>query len=270
MQIQADSPSAPVRVEIGEHIMTITLNRPEARNSINLATAICVGDALEKAEYDPAIRVVIITGAGALAFCSGADLKALSRGESIMPEDPERAPWGFAGFVRHAISKPVIAAVNGVAVGGGTEIVLASDLVIASDNASFGLPEVRRGIIAAAGGAFRILKSMPKAAAMEMLLTGEPIDAQRALALGLVNRVVPAAQLQAAARALATRIAENAPLAVQASKRVALGIHYGLIESEQAAWALNHEEITALLRSADAKEGPLAFAERRAPRWASR
>jgi crotonobetainyl-CoA hydratase len=249
------------------YVLVATINRPEARNSVNAAVHEGLGDALELAEHDPEIRVVIVTGAGDQAFCAGADLKALSRGERITPADKAKRAWGFAGFVQHPIGKPIIAAVNGFALGGGTELALASDLVVAAETAKFGLPEVKRGIIAAAGGAFRIARQIPDKIAMEMLLTGEPITAQRALELGFANRVVPADQLMETALALADQIAANAPLAVQASKRLAKGMAGGQIASEDAAWAANLAENKLLFGSQDAREGPLAFAQKRAPVW---
>lgn len=181
----------------------------------------------------------------------------------------ERA-WGFAGYVEHHISKPTIAAVNGTALGGGTELTLASDLAVASETATFGLPEVKRGILAAAGGAFRLGQQLPRKIAMEMMLTGEPISAPRALELGLVNAVVPQAQVMDAALKMAARITANAPLAVQASKRIALGIQHGEIASEAAAWAQTRAEIGTVMRSEDGREGPRAFAEKRAPVWQGR
>ncbi|WP_197277050.1 crotonase/enoyl-CoA hydratase family protein [Sphingomonas profundi] len=259
-----------VLVERHGHVMIITLNRPEARNAVNLQTHLGVGYALEAADKDPEVRVVIITGAGEQSFCAGADLKALSRGEPLMPEDPEQLAWGFAGFVSHPISKPVIAAVNGTALGGGTEIALAADLVVTAEEARFGLPEVKRGIVAGAGGAFRIAQQLPKKVAMEVLLTGDPIDARRAQELGLVNQVVPRAGLMAAALALAERIAVNAPLSVQASKRMALGMEDGRIAADDFFWARTQAEIAVVMRSEDAREGPRAFAEKRAPVWQAR
>lgn len=256
-----------VLVERRGHIMIVTLNRPEARNAINLAVWVGAGMALAEADRDTDVRVVIITGAGEQSFCAGADLKAMSRGERIAPEDPEQAAWGFAGIVSHIISKPVIAAVNGVALGGGTEIALACDLVVAADTAIFGLPEVKRGILAGAGGAFRLVQQLPRKVGMEMLLTGEPITAARALELGLVNAVVPRAQLMDAALALAEKVAVNAPLSVQASKRIALGIVNGKILADEAGWSATREESGTVMRSDDAREGPRAFAEKRAPVW---
>lgn len=256
-----------VLVERRGHVMLITINRPEARNAVNQAVWIGCGEALAEADRDIDVRVVIVTGAGDLSFSAGADLKALSRGEAIGPTDPEQLGWGFAGIVSHAISKPVIAAVNGTALGGGTEIALACDLVVAADHASFGLPEVKRGLVAGAGGTFRIVDQLPKKIAMEVLLTGRAIEARRALELGLVNQVVPLAGLIDAAMALADEIAANAPLSVQASKRMALGIEDGTIAAEAARWKKSHKESAAVMRSQDAREGPRAFAEKRPPVW---
>jgi crotonobetainyl-CoA hydratase len=252
------------------HVVILTLNRPEARNAVNLDLAQRLGDALDHADHDADIWAVVVTGAGDTAFCAGADLKAVSRGESVVPSDPRRAGWGFAGYVSHPISKPTIAAVNGFALGGGTEITLASDLAVAAESASFGQPEVARGIIAGAGGAFRLAQQLPRKVAMEMLLTGAPVTARQALELGLINRVVPAGQLLDAALELAARICSNAPLAVQATKRIALGIADGRIAADDAGWELTEREARAVMRSQDAQEGPSAFAEKRPPVWTGR
>jgi crotonobetainyl-CoA hydratase len=259
-----------VLTERDGNILIITINRPEARNAVNQAVHVALGEALEEAERDSEIRVVIVTGAGDAAFCAGADLKALARGERLAPDDPVQAAWGFAGFVEHPIGKPIIAAVNGFALGGGTELVLASDLAISVDTAQFGLPEVKRGILAAAGGAFRIVEQLPRKLAMEILLTGDPISAARALELGLINQVVPAAELMNAARKLAARISVNAPLSVQASKRIALGMVDGAIAGDAAKWKATRREAAMVMRSDDGREGPRAFAEKRAPVWTAR
>jgi crotonobetainyl-CoA hydratase len=259
-----------VGVERRGRVLLATINRPEARNAVNRAVAEGLGRALEQADADPDIWAFVVTGAGDQSFCAGADLKAISRGESIAPADPREQAWGFAGYVRHFISKPTIAAVNGFALGGGTEITLASDLVVASEGAKFGLPEVKRGIFAGAGGVFRLPEQLPKKVAMEMIMTGEPITAQRALELGLVNRVVPQDRVVDAALELAAVVCANAPLSVQASKRIAYGIHDGQIPAEDESWALSQAEGKALMTSADSKEGPRAFAEKRAPRWQGR
>src|SRR4051794_36382584 len=175
--------AAPVTlVEIIDHTMVLTLNRPEAMNAVNAAVTKGVGDALEQAKDDPDVWAFIITGTGR-SFCAGADLKAVSRGEKTSP--PGYDKWGWAAYVRHFIPKPTIAAVNGFALGGGTEMTLASDLAVAVETASFGLPEVKRGIMAAAGGTFRLPRQIPWKIGLEMMYTGEPISAQRAFELGL-------------------------------------------------------------------------------------
>lgn len=264
------SEHAPVLVSRAENVLTITINRPEARNAVDQAVAAGIGDALEEAEQDRDIRAVIVTGAGEQSFCAGADLKALARGEQVVPQDAKRRQWGFAGFVSHPIGKPIVAAVNGTALGGGTEIALASDIVVACEGASFGLPEVKRGIIAAAGGVFRLPRQISPKIAMEMILTGEPISAERALALGLINHVVPRDSLLETARAIAARIAANAPLAVQASKRIAVGVQNGAIADELQSWQLTRNEARVIFSSHDMREGTRAFAEKRAPNWTAR
>jgi crotonobetainyl-CoA hydratase len=250
--------------------MVITINRPEARNAVNAAVSLGVGEAMEDAGKDPEVWAVILTGAGDKAFCAGADLKAMPNRAAMAPPDPRQAAWGFAGFVRHHISKPTIAAVNGFALGGGTEIVLAADLAVATENATFGLPEVKRGILAAAGGAFRLQTQIPRKIAMEMLLTGDPITARRALELGLVNAVAPQGDLMEAAFKLAARITVNAPLSVQTSKRIARGIVDGEIPAEVESWTRTADEGMTLRRSEDSREGPLAFAQKRPPVWKGR
>ncbi len=215
------------------------------------------------ADRDRDTRAIIVTGAGGKAFCAGADLKALARGEGIGSD----GPWGFAGYVRHAVSVPTIAAVNGFALGGGTEIALASDLVIASTTATFGLPEVKRGVIAGAGGAFRLAAQIPPKVALELALTGEPITAGRALELGLVNRVVDPEELLDTALELAHRISSNAPLAVQATKRIARAIGDGSYEAEAQSWKRTKEEAGGVMKSLDSAEGVRAFAEKRTPTW---
>lgn len=250
------------------NVALITLNRPEARNAVDGAVSTAVGDALQRAQDDSEVWAVVITGAGDKSFCAGADLKAISRRENLFhPQHPE---WGFAGYVRHFIDKPTIAAVNGTAFGGGTELALASDLVVAQDSAQFGLPEVKRGLIAAAGGVFRIVDQLPRKVAMRLLVTGDPISAAEALRWGLINEVVPDGTVVEAALALAERMTVNAPLAVQASKRVAVGVDDGTITADEIGWTRTTREIGALMRSEDAKEGPLAFAEKRQPVWKAR
>ncbi|MEO7078646.1 MAG: enoyl-CoA hydratase-related protein, partial [Rhodococcus sp. (in: high G+C Gram-positive bacteria)] len=183
---------------------------------------------------------------------------------------PETAHWGFAGVVKHHITKPIIAAVNGNALGGGTELALASDLVVAADTSTFGLPEVKRGLIAGAGGVFRLVTAIPRAVALELLLTGNALSAEDALRWGLVNRVVPQAEVLATALALAETIADGAPLAVQASKTVARGIVDGAVPSEAEGWALTEQALAQLSASADTMEGIMAFLEKRDPIWSGK
>lgn len=255
-------------VERRGNVMVITINRPQARNAVNAAVSTAVGDALQQADHDPQVRAVIITGAGDKSFCAGADLKAIARRENIY--HPEHGEWGFAGYVHHFIDKPTIAAVNGTAFGGGTELALASDLVVAADSAQFGLPEVKRGLIAAAGGVFRIVEQLPRKIALELLFTGEPMSAADAARWGLINQVVPDGTVLDAALALAERVTVNAPLSVQASKRVAYGADDGVIPAEEPGWGRITREFATLLASQDAKEGPRAFAEKREPVWQAR
>jgi len=263
-----DTGRPAVLVERRGNVMVITMNRPEARNAINGAVSIGVGDALEQAQHDPEVRAVVITGAGDKSFCAGADLKAIARRENIY--HPEHGEWGFAGYVRHYIDKPTIAAVNGTALGGGTEIALASDLAVAAHSATFGLPEVKRGLIAAAGGVFRIVDQLPRKLALELLMTGEPLPATDACRWGLINQVVDDGQVLEAALALAARVTVNAPLSVQASKRIAYGVDEGVITGDEPGWERTMREMRSLMRSEDAKEGPRAFAEKREPVWQAR
>ncbi len=264
---QGDTGLPAVLAERRGNVAVITINRPDARNAVNGAVSIGVGDALEQAAHDPQVRVVVITGAGDKSFCAGADLKAIARRENLY--HPDHGEWGFAGYVHHFIDKPTIAAVNGTALGGGTEIAMASDLVVAAESATFGLPEVKRGLIAAAGGVFRIMDHLPRKVAMELLMTGEPITASDACRWGLINRVAAGPVLDAAL-ALAGRITVNAPLSVQASKRIAYGADDGVIADEELGWERTMREMRTLLKSEDAKEGPLAFAEKREPVWKAR
>jgi crotonobetainyl-CoA hydratase len=255
-------------VEHRGNVMVITINRPEARNAVNAAVSIAVGNALEQAQHDSQVRAVVITGAGDKSFCAGADLKAIARRENLY--HPDHGEWGFAGYVHHFIAKPTIAAVNGTAFGGGTELALASDLVVADERAQLGLPEVKRGLIAAAGGVFRIMNQLPRKVAMELLLTGDPLSASDALEWGLINQVVKNGSVLDAALELAARVTNNAPLSVQASKRIAYGVDDGVIADEEAGWERTMREMRSLIRSEDAREGPLAFAEKRQPVWKAR
>jgi enoyl-CoA hydratase/carnithine racemase len=262
-----DDVTPVVRYEVRDHVAIVTLNRPDALNAVNSALAIAAGSALETAAADHEVRVVVLTGAGR-AFCAGADLKEIAAGRRI--DDPDHREWDFAGIVRHWIPKPIIAAVNGFALGGGTEIVLAADLAVIDEEASVGLPEVRRGLIAAAGGLLRIHHQVPQKIAAEIALTGRPVSAARAYELGLVNSVAPAGTALDVALELAAVIAANAPVAVSESKRVMHETSKAHRGWDDDSWSVNRAAIRTVLTSDDAKEGPRAFAEKRPPEWSGR
>jgi len=250
----------PVQFETHDHVAILSLDRPEARNAVNGALADALEAALDQYEADENLWVAILRSTGPV-FCAGADLKevAAGNGRALFTER-----GGFAGLVKRARTKPIIAAVNGAAVAGGCELVLACDMVVAADNARFGLPEVKRSLAATAGGMFRLPRAVGMAAAMEMILTGDPIDAPRAYELGLVNQVVPEDDLLEAAKTLAGRITANAPLAVQESRNVAAR---ALMDDDDALWAAGEEAIRRIAKTEDYKEGPRAFIEKRDPVW---
>lgn len=248
------------------HVALVTIDRPEARNAVNGDVATGLEAAVDATEADDDIRAVVLTGAGREAFCAGADLKEVSagRGSALRTER-----GGFAGFVFRERSKPWIAAVNGKALAGGTELVLACDLVVAVWQAAFGLPEVLRGLIAAAGGLYRLPRAIPPNIALELILTAGQLDAERAHGFGLVNRLVADVDgLREAALALAAEIARNAPVAVRQSLRVAREANSGL--DEAALRALTRDAFERVAASEDFKEGPRAFIEKRAPLWSGR
>ncbi len=262
----SDSTDA-VLYELRDHVAVLTINRPQAMNAVNAAVSVGIGRALDRADSDPGVRAVVITGSGD-AFCAGADLKALGRGEDV--HDPDHVDWGFAGFVQHQVGVPTIAAVNGFALGGGTELVLAADLAVADPRATFGLPEVRRGLLAAAGGVIRLQRQVPHKIALELALTGEAIDAGRARALGLVNMVSAPGKSLEAALELAGRIAANAPLSVRETKKV---MHRTAVlgsDWDDEAWQISNRAMGRILRSEDFREGTKAFAEKRRPEWSGR
>ena len=253
--------AAPVLTETVDGALIITINRPEARNAINLAVARSIAAALDELDADERLLAAVLTGAGG-TFSAGMDLKAFLAGER--PIIPGR---GFGGIAERSAEKPLIAAVEGHALAGGFEIALACDMIVASESASFGLPEVTRGLIAGAGGLLRLPQRIPRSVAMELALTGERIDAARALELGLVNRVVPAGRALDAAMELVRRIAANAPLAVRASKHVIVGsLHWPPAE----AFDRQRELLEQVTDSLDAREGALAFSQKRPPVWQSR
>ncbi|MGH9110188.1 MAG: crotonase/enoyl-CoA hydratase family protein [Acidimicrobiales bacterium] len=239
----------------------LTINRPEARNAINGAVSTAMSIALDELAEDRQALVVVVTGSGDKAFSAGMDLKAFAAGEGAAITG---ARGGFGGIARRRFPKPLIAAVNGFALAGGLEVMLSCDLVVAAEHAKFGIPEATRGLVAAAGGLIRLPRRLPMAVALELALTGEPIDAARAYGLGLVNRVVPADRLMDEALALAERIADNAPLAVRHSKDV-MSRAFDVPEDE--GWKINDEAAATVFASPDALEGSVAFAEKRRPNW---
>lgn len=257
-----------VRMHAADGVLTITLDRPPA-NAVDVATSRALYAAFDRLESDPALRVGIVTGAGERFFCAGWDLKAAAAGEAV---DADHGPGGFAGLTElHRRSKPVIAAVNGVAAGGGFELALAADLVVAADQARFSLPETRLGLIPDSGGVVRLPRLMPRPLALEVLITGRTLSAREALERGLVNQVVPGDQLLSAAQALAARIAESAPLAVAAVLEVLNATESGSVPDGFAVMRSGRlPRYAAMLASQDAAEGPAAFAERRPPRWQGR
>lgn len=253
-----------VTIERTGAVAVIVIDRADRANAIDLDTANDLSKAFDDLAEDTAVRAVVLTAAGDRVFCAGMDLKAVQAGQAGAING---VPGGFAGIARRDFPKPLIAAVNGAAMGGGFEIVLACDLVVAADNARFGLPEVGIGLYAASGGAVRLIQRIVPARAMQALLLGEPIPAEEALRLGLVNSVVPGEQLRTAAVELAERVAANAPMALAATKRIA---RTALNAGEDAAWELNAELAPLVTDSEDAKEGAAASAERRAPHWTGR
>jgi crotonobetainyl-CoA hydratase len=245
-------------------VAVITFNRPHALNAVDASLSAAVGAALEEVDGDSSLQVAVITGAGR-AFCAGADLKALGAGRDLTaPGHPE---WGFAGLVEHQVRKPLIAAVNGLALGGGTEIVLACDLAVLNEETSLGLPEVRRGLFAGAGGLIHLPQQLPLKVAMYLALTGEPLPAAEALQYGLVNAIAPQEEVVARAVEMADRIARNAPLALRATKRMVRRATGHGASWNRDLWRLQAEEMAELLRSNDAQEGTTAFAEKREPMW---
>ncbi|MGW4623945.1 crotonase/enoyl-CoA hydratase family protein [Streptomyces sp. NPDC004592] len=250
-----------VRTQRAGTTLLITIDRPQARNSVNAVVATLLAKALDELEADPELRTGVLTGTGG-TFSAGMDLKAALRGES--PNVPGR---GFGGVTEVERTKPLIAAVEGWAMGGGFELALACDLIVAAEGAHFGLPEVKRGLIAAGGGVIRLPRRIPYHLAMEFLLTGEPVSGARAGELGLANRVVPTGQAVEQALLLAEQLAANAPLALTAVKAVTLAAD-GAPEAE--AFAAQRTVMAGLMASVDVREGMTAFAERRTPRWTGR
>jgi enoyl-CoA hydratase len=253
--------TSEVLIERRERILLITINRPEQRNAINLAVATGIALALDELDGDAGLSVGVLAGAGK-GFCAGMDLKAFVAGER-----PHVGDRGFAGITQRSAAKPLIAAVEGFAVAGGLEVALACDLIVAARGARLGIPEVKRSLVAAGGGLLRLPRSLPRNVAMELALTGEPIVAERAHQLGLVNRVAEPGEALAAALELAEVIALGGPLALAATKRI-------MVESvdwpASEFFARQAEIIEPVMSSEDAREGAQAFAEKRAPVWKGR
>ncbi len=248
-----------VTVDVRNGVATIVIDRPEVRNAVDRATAAAIAAALDEVDAREDVSAAVLTGRGPV-FSAGMDLKAFNK----TGERPIVEGRGAFGICERATAKPLIAAVDGAALGGGFEIALACDMIVASTRATFGLPEVRRGLVAAAGGVVRLPRVLPRALALEMIVTGAPISAQIAFDRGLVNHITEPEQAVAAALELATTIAQNAPLAVVTAKQLA-------IESadwSQTEWPTLQAPLTNKVReSADAAEGARAFVEKRAPQW---
>lgn len=249
------------------NVAVITINRPEARNAVNTAVATGIEEAVDRLEADDDVWVGILTGARTAkgyVFCAGADLKQMS----VDPGGMMTARGGFGGFVMRERTKPVIAAVDGPALAGGTELVLACDLVVASRTAVFGVPEVKRNLVAAAGALFRLPRKLPRNVAMELALTGRlDFPAERAHHFGLVNVLCDEGEALETAKRLAAQISENAPLAVRESRRIILE---ATDQPDEVGWRLSNEGIAKMFGTEDFTEGLAAFVEKRAPRWKGR
>jgi enoyl-CoA hydratase/carnithine racemase len=250
-----------VLAERSDRVLLITINRPDQRNAVNAAVAEGISAALDELDGDADLSVGVITGAGK-GFSAGMDLKAFVAGER-----PYAGDRGFAGIVQRPPAKPLIAAVEGFAVAGGLEVALACDLIVASRGARLGVPEVKRSLVAAGGALLRLPRSLPRNVAMELALTGEPIDAERGYELGLVNRLVDPGEARAGALELAAVIAENGPLALKATKRIMME---SVDWTESEFFSLQGGIVEPVMTSEDAREGAVAFAEKRPPVWKGR
>ena len=256
-----------VEYAVDGQVALITLNRPEARNAVNGQVAVEMEAAIDQMEADPNVWVGIlnaVTTPERPVFCAGADLKAINAGQSGAINTKR---GGFGGFVYRERIKPIIVAVDGLATAGGCEIVLAADLVVATHRSAFGLAEVKRNLIAGAGGLFRLPRAIGRSAAMEAILTGEPFTAERAYNLGLVSRLVEDGQAEAEAMKLALQICQNAPLAVWASRKVVLAAH---TENDETLKQMTNAAFAGVLASSDTKEGLEAFIEKRSPIWSGK
>lgn len=252
-----------VLYDVDGHVATLTLNRPEQRNSVSPELTLQLAAAMDRFEADDDVWVAILTSTGEM-FCAGADLKAIGAGRG---EELSTAKGGFAGFVRYPRTKPVIAAVRGFALAGGTELVLGCDLVVAGTDAQFGVPEVSRGLVAAAGGLFRLPRVLGSARAIELILTAERLGAEQAHRLGMVNHLVPPDQVLDRARELAEKICRNAPLAVRESLAIARD---AMLISDEQGWQRSADAMNRVRGSDDVKEGIAAFIDKRDPQWTGR
>jgi enoyl-CoA hydratase len=246
-----------VLVEQRDRILIITINRPKAKNAVNAAVSQGLADAMDRLDGEDGLSVGILTGAGG-SFCAGMDLKAFARGENVVVEGRGM------GFTQRPPTKPLIAAVEGYALAGGTELALATDLIVAAKDSAFGIPEVKRGLVAGGGGLLRLPQRIPYAIAMELALTGENLPAERAHELGLVSLLAEPGSALEAAIGLAERISGNGPLAVAATKRI-------IVESRgwspEEMWDKQTQILAPVFMSKDAREGAVAFAEKRPPKW---
>ncbi|MCX7863981.1 MAG: enoyl-CoA hydratase-related protein [Novosphingobium sp.] len=249
---------------VNDHIAVVRLNRPQARNAVDVETAQAMHQVVERVEADPAIRVAVLTSSTPGMFCAGADLKVVAAGRiaELRPADA-----GFAGFVDAIRDKPWIAAVDGPALGGGCELCLACDMIVATTSARFGLPEVKRGLMANGGGVSRLARVLPRNLALQLIATGEPFEADFAYAHGMVNRLAEPADLLETALDLARDIAANAPVSVLESLRIA---RQSVDRPDADLRRLTRERMKVVMATEDAKEGPRAFAEKRPPVWKGR
>lgn len=273
----APATAPKVITELDGHVLIVTLNRPEARNAIDLEVSKLIADAMMRADAEPQIRAVLVTGPGPAPgtttpkgrpiFCAGADLRAMGAGEETIPSEKPYDEWGFGGFTTKTPRVPVVVAATGSAYGGGTEVLLAGDVVIAERGSQFALPEVRHGLFAGGGGVYRTPAILGRAAALDLLLTAEPISAERAYELGMISRLVEVGTARQAGLEVARTIARASPLAVAETKRLARSLVDGVSTAERAIAAEADRAFRAIQQTEDFREGMRAFAEKREPSW---